>query len=980
MPVLAAPQAREHDPLVGRADEVGSLEQALDALDRGRPGAVELVGEPGIGKTRLLQELVARAELRGHVVLSGSASELERDLPFSVFVHALDEYVESLEPSRLAALDADVQAELSHVFPSLSALASGRHVALQHERYRSHRAVRALLELLAETRPLVLVLDDLHWADSASVELLGALLRRPPGAAVLMALSFRQPSERLAAALERAHRAATLTRIELGALTRDEARELLGERIDVAGAAVLYEESGGNPFYLDQLARSLERSGDAATAPEISLTDVEVPTAVAASLAEELALLSDGGRRVVLEGAAVAGDPFEPELAAAAAETSEAAAMDAVDELLRLELVRTTDVPRRFRFRHPLVRRAVYEATPGGWRLGAHERCAEALAARGASAAARAHHVERSAREGDLAAVAILREAGEAAARLAPESAAGWFGAALRLLPATASDERAALLLDRAGTLAATGRFAESRGDLVECIEIMPRGAEAGRVRVTTACAAVERLLGLQKEAHGHLATALAELTCAESAEAVALMIELTVHAVHTGDLDAMRGWAARAVTTATSVGDRALLGAALAVRAWAGAFAGDGKRAQAHCDEATEVVDELLDDELAGRLDALAHLASADLYLDRFPAATRHAQRALEIGRATGRGDVLPLVVAMLGGSLWVQGRPLEAEELFEGAVEAARLTGNAASLSWNLFNRSFAAIAAGNLDAALAAAEESVELVEDMEPGLIPALAAATFAYALLELGRVERSVELLTTRAGGEELRLIGGGWRARFLELLTRGLLATGNRAEAERAAGAARACAEEVGLPSAGAMADLAAAAIDLDADRPMTAAERALAAADALETVAALFDAARARELAGRAFARAGDRGAAERELELAAAAFEAFGSLRYRNEAERELRKLGRHIHRRTRSGTRDGRGLAALTARELEIAELVVDRKTNPEIAAELFLSQKTIETHLRNIFRKVNVSSRVELARAVERAGSTTRASAS
>ena len=82
-----------------------------------------------------------------------------------------------------------MRTELAHVFPSLSALASGREAALQHERYRSHRAVRALLEQLAATKPLVLVLDDLHWADSASVELLGALLRRPPAAPVLIALA-----------------------------------------------------------------------------------------------------------------------------------------------------------------------------------------------------------------------------------------------------------------------------------------------------------------------------------------------------------------------------------------------------------------------------------------------------------------------------------------------------------------------------------------------------------------------------------------------------------------------------------------------------------------------------------------------------------------------------------------------------------------------------------------------------------------------
>src|SRR5215475_11423088 len=104
--------------------------------------------------------------------------------------------------------------------------------------------------------------------------------------------------------------------------------------------------------------------------------------------------------------------------------------------------------------RHPLVRRAVYETTRGGWRLRAHERCAEALAARGAAAAARAHHIERSARQGDIGAVAMLREAGEAAARLAPESAARWFGGALRLLPQTApAEQRVELLIARAGAL-----------------------------------------------------------------------------------------------------------------------------------------------------------------------------------------------------------------------------------------------------------------------------------------------------------------------------------------------------------------------------------------------------------------------------------------------------------------------------------------------------------------------------------------------
>jgi predicted ATPase len=235
---------------VGRADELGSLERVLDELDRGCPGAIEVAGEPGIGKTRLLRELAARAGARGHLVLSGAASEFEHDLPFSVFADALDEYVAGLEPHRLAVLDDAVQEELAHVFPSLSALAGGHQVASQHERYRSHRAVRALLEHLAQALPLVLVLDDFHWADSASAELLGALLRRQPAAAVLTAVALRprQTPERLAITLERAHRSAAVTRVELGALTPIEARAFLGETVDEGEAATLYEETGGNPL------------------------------------------------------------------------------------------------------------------------------------------------------------------------------------------------------------------------------------------------------------------------------------------------------------------------------------------------------------------------------------------------------------------------------------------------------------------------------------------------------------------------------------------------------------------------------------------------------------------------------------------------------------------------------------------------------------------------------------------------------------
>jgi ATP/maltotriose-dependent transcriptional regulator MalT len=963
------------DHIVGREGELASLERFLNELDRGQSGAIELAGEAGIGKTRLLTELAARAEARGYLVLAGAAAELERDLPFSVFVDALDQYVAGLEPKRLAALDEQVRTELAHVFPSLWAFAGGHVVTLQHERYRVHRAVRLLLELLAEPRPLVLILDDLHWADPASIELLGALLRRPPTRAVLSAVALRplRMPERLPGAFERAHRAGALVRMKLDALTPLEARELLGGRVSAAEATVLYEETGGNPFYLEQLARSLDQTHWVAKASEPPLTDIGVPWAVAASLGEELALLSDDAR-LVFEGAAVAGDPFEPELAAAAAATSEPTAMEAVDELLGLDLVRTTDAPRRFRFRHPLIRRAAYEGTAAAWRVSAHERCAEVLATRGATAAARAHHVERSARQGDLAAIAILREAGEAAARLAPESAAQWFGGALRLLPQAAPlEDRVELMLARARALAAAGQFAESHQALLEAIAIVPGRSSALSTRIATACARLERFLGRYELAHARLVRSLRGLPEPASVESVGLLIELTVNEFYRSRYDSMFDWAGRAANAARIVGNGPLAAAALAMHALADAITGSTETARSDRAEAAAVVDGLSDDELSLRVDAAAWLAAAELYLDLYAEADAHASRALTLARATGRGD--PVGPYQLLPRVWyVRGKLAAATELLDGAIEAGRLLGTPPALAGNLFNRSVVAVAVGDLDIALATAEEAFDVTRELEAGFVTAWAAVRLADVLLETGQPARAVELLLDHAGGDGLTLIPGGWRAYCLELLSRCWLAIGRPREAEHAASLAEVTAVATRLPLASAWADRAVAAFALHCGDTNRAMERALASAETAEGVGAPIEAALSRTVAGRALAEAGQSERAVAELQRAASALDACGALHYRASAERELGKLGHRPYRRTRPGKTVGSGIETLTERELEVVRLVVDRKTNPEIAGELFLSQKTVETHLRNIFNKMGVDSRVALARAAVRSDRT------
>ena len=961
--------ARTGDRLVGRQDELALVDDALARIEAGGSALLAVSGEPGIGKSRLLAELAARADEQGRLVLAGRASELERDLPYWIFVDALDEYLRALDPARVAEADERSGGELARIFPSVATRSAGEPAAVLDERYRAHRAVRELLEELAGATPLVLLLDDLHWADPASLDLVGALLRRPPRGGVLVALALRTPQAptRLTTALDGAYRAGTLLRAELAPLGETEAEELLGPEVAPALTRALYEESGGNPFYLEQLARA---TGAGARAGAALLADeADVPRAVAAALADELAGLTDAAR-TLLEAGSVVGDPFELEYAAAAAGVGEPEALAALDELLAQGVVRRTDAPRRFRFRHPLLRRAVYEGTPAGRRTEAHARAARALGAHGEPAVVQARHLEQSAALGHREAVAVLRRAADASAGRAPASAARWYRAALRLVPADGGDaERIELLRRLAGSLAGTGQFAESHAVHLELLERVPRDDVHARIPLVVACAALEHLLGEHEQAHAALARALDELPDRSSSEAAALLLELAYDAFYAREYERMRARAGEARAAAKALGDAALIAAATASESLACALADHVDEARALRDEAAAILDSLSDEELAGRLDAAASLGNAETYTDRLEDAVRHLDRGLAVARASGQGRLFPLLTQRKGFALTLLGRLAEATDVTERAVEAARLSGSPQAVAWALLNRAWATLISGDLETALAAAEESVELGRALDDSPVSTWSACALGSILLELGEPARCLEVLLPAAGGPGLQAVPGVLRSMFHERVVLARLAAGEPGAAEDAARRGEARAEALGLDFGLALARRGRAAVALAAGDATAAAAAALEAADAGDRVGAVIVAARARALAGRALAAAGERDRGAELLGQAAEELDAAGARRYRDDAERELRRLGHRHHRRRGTGRAEGDGLAGLTKRELEVAELVRDRKTNREIAADLFLSEKTVETHLRNIFRKLGVSTRASVARAVE-----------
>jgi DNA-binding CsgD family transcriptional regulator/tetratricopeptide (TPR) repeat protein len=946
--------------LRGRNAETTAIERTLDRLAGGEAVIACIAGEPGIGKTSLLAALLERAASRRMVVLSGSCAEFEHGVPFGPFVEALDDHLEALDRRSLDRLGADRVARLASVLPALARRADGAPAEPGHERHRTLGAVRALLEALAARHPLVLAIDDLHWADDGSLELVSHLIRRPPRAPVLLALAYRprQLAERTGSAHAAFIAGAADELIEPGPLSREQAGELIAGRVEPARIGWLVTESGGNPFYLEQLARNAPGAG--------GLKLPGVPPAVSGSLEGELGQLSEDDRAVCL-AAAVVGDPFESHLVAAAAARPEDVALGAIDALVRAGIVHQADVPRRFRFRHPIVRRAAYESADPGWRVGAHRRVAAVLAESGAGPLERAHHLEAAAAPGDVAAAAVLAEAGRAVAGRAPAIASRWYAAAVRLMPATADPtERIGLLVAMAAAQGSAGRLDDSRRTLLGVLDALPPELDAVRLRVLPYLALAGHMLGRHGEATALLRRALAELPDPRAPEAAELGISTSLDCLYELDYEGMPGYAADADRAARASGDAGLAASAAGVSAVAHYFVGELPTALAECERAVELAAPRSDAELAGRLEGVLSIAWAAMCLERHADCIAAAGRGLAVSRSTGQGHlVVPLTIARAVAWTWggeLGGAAFDADDL----IDAARLSGVDQSIAWALTLRGWIATLAGALELASECGEEACAIAHaQARPSYFVTHAILHLAETRLEQGRAAECIAAIVTAAGGPGLPGCERAMRSRHYEILTRASLALGRLDEARMWAD--RAGDAVAGSPLGGRRceAGLADAAVQLAVGESGAAEACALEAAEAAEGAGDRVLAARGRLLAARARAPRDRQGAIEL-LEEARTEFDACGAVRRRDETVRELRHLGRRIG----AGGRRGHGPSALSDREREVAQLVTDGLTNRDIAARLFLSDKTVETHLSAVFRKLAVRGRAAVGTALAR----------
>ena len=623
--------------LIGRTRELTELDRALDQISPETTWALEICGEAGIGKSRLMAEACRQADQRGFLVLQGRAAEFEQDIPFGVIVDALNDHVESLGPAAFRALDEDVLGELGSILPALSGIAAEPIASDDAQRFRAHYAIRALLERLAKLQPVMLALDDVHWADAASLEVVVHLLRRFRGG-LLVAVAYRHGPPQLSAAFEDAARAGFGSRLDLGPLSAEEAFALLDPALDAAARDAVYRDSGGNPFYLEQLGRS----GAPAGTPVLLETERPresriAPPRVIAAITDEIDRLRDEDR-VVLEAAAVAGESFTPGVVAAIAEVDGASALTALDELVRADLVRTGSMPQRFEFRHPILRRVVYDGMPAGWRVGAHARAAAALAGSGAAKGEQAHHVARSAAPGDEQAIGLLVDAAHEAAARAPLTGGRWLLAAVRILPAEDSERRVELLGEAGSLLTSGAAYRDALESLDEALSIAPTDAEVVRVDLIVKRAETRRRGGMPFASRLQLEQGLRAHTGPNDPTVQAARLELVMNRYWHGDFTRAGELAAETLANARAAGNDLHICHAASIGSLCASYTHELETAADLLQEAESAWAELPDERIAERVYLNHYIGEANVRLERPGPALEYWRRGVHVARLTGQ------------------------------------------------------------------------------------------------------------------------------------------------------------------------------------------------------------------------------------------------------------------------------------------------------------------------------------------------------
>jgi DNA-binding CsgD family transcriptional regulator len=901
----------------GRSSESELLDRLVDDARGGRSGALVIRGEAGMGKTALMRHAAGRAS--GFRVAEVAGVESEGELPFAGLHHLCAPFLD-----RIGELPAPQQDALR--------VALGLCSGAAPDHFLVGLAALTLLAAVAEEQPLLCLVDDLQWLDEATGQVLGFVARRLLAEPVAIVFGIREPSDE--------RQLAGLPELRLEGLGRDEARALLAEvipgRLDERIADRIVAETRGNPLALMELPRGM-------TAAELAAgfgRPGPVPETVEGSYVRQLDPLPADSRRLLQLAAA---DPVgEPLLVWRAAERlgiGPDAAAAAVDAGL-------FEIGARVRFRHPSVRSAAYRSAPPDERRALHAALAEATDPQHDPDRRAWHRAQATPGPDEQVADELERSAGRALARGGVAAAAAFLDSAAMLTPEPAR---------RARRLLAAARAKRDAGAFDAALELLT-AVEAGPVDAIQA-AELEELRG-----------------------------DIAFDRRHIGEAARLLVGAAKRFEPHDAGLARTAHLKALGAAMWAesdGAAAAEAARAAPAGPKPPRAVDVLLD--------ALAIRAT-----EGYAAAAPELQRALETVLALEVDDDI-------GGWLWLTGAragAVAALELWDAdawhvlatrQVQVAREAGALVRLQFALEFLARSHVLAGDLAAAAQAIEE--------DRAIAVATGTSPVAYTEMTLaawrGQEALATELIERQT--REASELGIGRVAHFAvyatAVLNNGIGRYDVACDAARRAfdrdhlGHTPFVLPEVAEAAArtGDAALLQAAAEWMSEQAAVTPSEWALGmdarvralgsegdAAEALyrESIERLArtrlraELARSRLLYGEWLRREGRRVDAREQLRVARELLLAMGADGFAERARHELLATGEKVRKR-RDDTRD-----ELTPQEEHIARLAREGRTNPEIGAELFLSPRTVEWHLKKVFSKLGITSRRALRDALPR----------
>jgi DNA-binding CsgD family transcriptional regulator len=940
--------------LLEREAELDELQAALESARAGTGGLLVVEGAAGIGKTRLLQAARETAERTGMRVLRSRGSELERDFPFALVRQLFEPALTAVEPAereQLLSGAARMAGPVVGMDPEEAAVDAGD--LLVDPSFATLNALYWLTSNLAEARPMLLAVDDAHWADQPSLRFFGFLFARLEDVPVLLTLAAR-PSEPGAGSVLLAQLTADPAArvVRPRALSRNAVAELIREGLTADAhdefCAACHEATAGNPFMLRELIRELAADGSSGTAGEAARVRDVAPATIQRAVLVRLGRLPDPAPRLA-QAIAVLGDDAEPQQAAELAGIDRDAAAQAADALAVAGIL---EAGSPWRFIHPLVRNAVYADIPGGAKAAAHRQAAKLLEHLGAEPERVSVHLLATEPDCDPDVVETLGGAAQRALdRAAPEAAIAYLRRALIEPPG--ADMRANLVW----RLVHASFRAADRGTFKELLE-------AGAIEIEELVADPQRLV-----------TSADQLSFAlwgweRIDEMVALFERAISAAIDADDYDLVTRlesflvtWGQMSPAEARARFDRHKDHIEpdtpserlwLTLQAWWGLLTGESAAS------VTELARRGLE---GGRVfheqpdSAVPNSATFALVLiDELDAAERAIDHYFSALRTRVAAPTIAGGTHMRGALAYARGDISHAEIDARTAVEAGRQGG---------FLRAFPNWVATLVEILierddLAAAE--AELVAGAMTGPVPErwwFTGLLFSRARLRLaqGRASNALEDLVT-AGGIAAK---NGMQAPFSpagSYVALAIKGVGEHAQARQVAEQELEDARGWGLPRRIGFA-LRTLGVMEGGEKGLELLREALAV---LEPSPAKLEYIRALADYGAALRRANRRAEAREPLRTALEWARTAGALAIAKQAHEELQATGEKLRPLLATG------VESLTPSERRIAEMAADGLSNKKIAQELFLTVKTVETHLSHAYRKLDIRSRSELGQAL------------